>query len=56
MNEYDSLVAEEQQYKVKLFQYPDWQHPSAIFDFEDLDNEEVVLVLCARAKLDDENR
>jgi hypothetical protein len=56
MNEYEDQVAEEQLYKVKLFQYPDWQKPSAIFDFEDLDNEEVLLVLCARSKPGDEMR
>ena len=56
MNEYEDLVAEEKQYKVKLFQYPDWEHPSAIFDFEDLDNEELLLVLCAKAKPGDEMR
>ena len=56
MNEYDSLVAQEQQFKVKLFQFPDWERPTAIFDYEDLENEEVLLVICARAKPDDENR
>lgn len=39
-----------------MFQYPDWQKPSAIFDFEDIENDEVLLVLCARAKPDDTNR
>lgn len=56
MNEYEDIVAQEKLYKVKLFQYPDWQKPSAIFDFEDLDNEEVLLVLCAKAKPGEEMR
>ena len=56
MDEYEDIVAEEKLYKVKLFQYPDWEKPSAIFDFEDLENEEVLLVLCAKAKPGDEMR
>lgn len=56
MEEYDKIVQEEHQYKAKLFQFPDWQKPTAIFDFEDLENDEVLLVLCARAKLGDDKR
>lgn len=56
MNDYDNMLVEEQLYKAKLFQYPDWESPSAIFDFEDLENEEALQVLCARAKPDDEFR
>ena len=43
-------------YKAKLFTYPDVQNPSAIFDFEDIENDDSFLVLCARAKPGDENR
>lgn len=56
MNDYDNMLIEEQLYKAKLFQYPDWEQPSAIFDYEDLENDEVLQVLCARAKPDDEFR
>ena len=56
MNDYDDMLVEEQIYKAKLFQYPDWEKPSAIFDYEDIENEEVLQVLCARAKPDDEFR
>lgn len=56
MNDYDNMLVEEQIYKAKLFQYPDWEKPSAIFDYEDIENEEVLLVLCARSKPDDEFR
>lgn len=56
MDEYESMVEEEKIYKAKLFQYPDWKNPSAIFDYEDIENDDVVLVLCANAKPDDEFR
>lgn len=56
MDEYEVQVAQEKQYKAKLFTYPDWQGPSAIFDFEDLENDETFMVLCVRAKTDEEHR
>jgi hypothetical protein len=37
-----------------LFSYPDDQ-PIGVFDFDELENEEALLVLCARAKPDDED-
>lgn len=40
IEEYREQLAEENLYKAKLFAYPDLQHPSAIFDFEDIENEE----------------
>ena len=40
MDEYETMVEEEKIYKAKLFQYPDWQNPSAIFDYEDIENDE----------------
>ena len=56
MNEYGNMLVEEQHYKAKLFQYPDWEQPSAVFDYEDIENDDVLLVLCANAKPDDEYR
>ena len=55
-DEYEDLLAEENIYEPKLFTYPDHKVPSAVFEYDDLDNEESLLVLCARAKPDDENR
>jgi hypothetical protein len=56
MREYEEQVEEEHLYKPKLFTYPDVQNPSAIFDYEDIENDDSFLVLCARAKPNDENR
>jgi len=56
MKEYEEQVEEENFYKLKLFTYPDLKNPSTIFDFEDIENEESFLVLCAKAKPNDENR
>ena len=50
MDEYERQVQEEQHYKPKLFTWPDWKTPSAIFDFEDLENDETFMVFCVRAK------
>jgi cobalamin biosynthesis Co2+ chelatase CbiK len=56
MDEYEVMVAEEQIYKAKLFTYPEWQSPSAIFDYEDLENDDTFMVLCVRAKKDEVHR
>ena len=56
MDEYEMMLAEEQLFKVKLFTYPDWQTPSAIFDYEDLENDDTIMVLCVKAKKDEEHR
>ena len=42
-------------YKARLFQYPDSVTSSAIFDEEDLESDQL-LVLCAKAKPEDETR
>lgn len=42
--------------KPKLFNYPDWDSPVAVFDFEDLENTESMLVLCVRQAEDLEFR
>lgn len=55
MDEYEDQVAEEQLYKVRLFQFPDCVTSSAIFDEEDLESD-ALLVLCANSKPDDDNR
>jgi hypothetical protein len=56
IEEYREQLAEESLYKPKLFAYPDLKHPSTIFDFEDIENEEQFLVLCVRAKPGDQSR
>lgn len=48
-NEYAEQVKTENLYKPKMFYYNDWQNPTPIFDFEDIENDENFLVLCARA-------
>jgi hypothetical protein len=56
MDEYENQVAEENLFRARLFQYPDCQTSSAIFDFEDLENQDSFLVLCVRARPEDEHR
>lgn len=56
MEEYQKSVDEENLYKPKLFTYPEHDTPVGVFDFEDLENDEALLVLCARAKPNDSRR
>lgn len=46
----------EHHYKAKIFTFNDWQNPITIFDFDDIENEENFLVLCARADPSDSTR
>ena len=48
MDEYEDQLQEEKIYKPKLYTYPDWEKPVAVFDFEELENEDTMLVLCVR--------
>lgn len=48
MAEYKSEVEQEHFMKPKLYYYPDADKPSAIFDFEELENQDAMLVLCVR--------
>ena len=56
MDEYKDEVQQEKQIKPKLYTYPEWDSPVAVFDFEDLENEEAMLVLCVRKAEDMEYR
>ena len=49
MDEYKDEVELEKQYKIKLYTYPDWENPIAIFDEDELLNTESMMVLCVRA-------
>lgn len=55
MDEYEDQVAQEQLYKARLFQYPDSVTSSAIFDEDELESDQL-LVLCAKAKPEDDSR
>ena len=48
MDQYKDEVSREKLLKPKLFYYPDWNSPVAVFDFEELENTESMLVLCVR--------
>ena len=48
MEVYKDEVVQEKIMKPMLFTYPDWDSPVAVFDFEDLENTEAMLVLCVR--------
>ena len=48
MEVYKEEVEEEKLYKVKLYIYPQWKSPIAIFDEDELQNQDAMMVLCAR--------
>jgi len=50
---YENELVKEKLLKPKKYEYPDHDQPTAIFDFEDLENEEAMLVLCVRADPED---
>jgi hypothetical protein len=50
MQDYRDIVEEEQKMKPKLYVYPNWTDPTTVFDFEDL-QEDSLLVLCVRAQI-----
>jgi hypothetical protein len=56
MDQYKSEVEMEQAMKPKLFYYPETDKPTAIFDFEELENQEAMLVLCVRQDTECEYR
>lgn len=54
-SEYAEQIKQEEKYKAKMFYYND-MNPTPIFDYEDIENDENFLVLCARAKPGDPTR
>ena len=56
MDEYKEEVAQEKHLKPKLYTYPDLDSPVAVFDFDDLEEPEAMLVLCVRKAQDEEYR
>ena len=56
MDQYKEIIDQEKLLKVKLFQYPEWNQPSAIFEYDDLENEDALLVLCVREEPGNEHR
>lgn len=50
MQDYRDIVEEEKKYKPKLFVYPNWNESMTVFDFEDL-QEDALLVLCVKAQI-----
>lgn len=52
MEDYIDIVEEEKKTKPKLYKYPDWQSSETVFDFEDLE-EDALLVLCKKPIYDD---
>ena len=50
MADYRKIVQDEQKMKPRLYKYPNPNESDAVFDFEDLE-EEAMLVLCIRAQI-----
>mmetsp|Transcript_1943 Transcript_1943/g.3364 ORF Transcript_1943/g.3364 Transcript_1943/m.3364 type:complete len:165 (+) Transcript_1943:2675-3169(+) len=50
MQDYRDIVQEEHKMKPKLYSYPNWNESMTVFDFEDL-QEDAMLVLCVRAQI-----
>lgn len=53
MEAYKDIVEEEKKTKPKLYKYPNWNESMTVFDFEDLE-EDALLVLCKRPNYDDD--
>jgi len=49
MQSYKEEVSKEQQYKPRLYSYPDFKQSSTVFDEDDLTQENALFVLCVRA-------
>ena len=48
MDEYQEAISLEKFLKPKLYFYPSCDQPSTVFDFDDLESEDALLVLCSR--------
>ena len=55
-DDYANEIELEKLLKPKLYSFPDWDTPVAVFDFEDLENTESLLVLCVRKDQGEEYR
>ena len=53
MEDYRDIVEEEKKTKPKLFKYPNWNEAMTVFDFEDLE-EDALLVLCKKPIYEDD--
>lgn len=56
MDIYQNEVELEQALKPKLYYYPETDKPTTIFDFEELENQDAMLVLCVRQDPECEHR
>ena len=52
MEDYRDMVAQEQQMKPKLFTFPNWNESMTVFDFEDL-QDDTLLVLCVKPQINE---
>ena len=50
MQDYQNSVIQENKMKPRLYTYPNWNESTTVFDFEDL-TEENLLILCVRAQI-----
>ena len=49
IKDYEDELVIEQQYKVKMYNYPEFDDPIGIFDEDELQKDEEMIVLCVRA-------
>jgi len=56
MEEYRDIVEQEKQYKPRLYTYPSADQSVAVFDEEDMEDDEAILVLCVCADPDNPDR
>jgi len=52
MQNYKDEVQKEKFFKPRLFTFPDFTNSNTVFDYDDLQNEDSMMVLCVRAKPD----
>lgn len=49
MQDYKDEVKKEKAFKPRLFTYPEFQKSSTVFDDDDLQSDDALLILCVRA-------
>lgn len=56
MEQYRDIVEQEKQYKPRLYTYPNADQSVAVFDEEDMEDDEAILVLCVCADPENPDR
>ena len=52
MQNYRDELSREQMFKPRLYTFPDFSKSSTVFDYDDLQQEDALMVVCVRAETD----